>query len=72
MILDLTVVNGMGGVEAARGILEIDPAANLLVASGYSNDRVMSTPGKYSFKAVLSKPYTLDELNLILNRLTKR
>ncbi|HBA73239.1 MAG: hypothetical protein A2X82_15190 [Geobacteraceae bacterium GWC2_55_20] len=62
VILDLTIPCGMGGVEAAKRILAIDPAARLIVSSGYSFDPVMSEFKEYGFCAAIEKPYRADEL----------
>ena len=56
-ILDLTVRGGMGGKETVRRILELDPDARVIVASGYSNDPVMAHYQDYGFRAALAKPY---------------
>ncbi len=63
VILDLTVPGGMGGKEAARKILLLNPKARLIVASGYSNDPVMAEYREYGFRAAVAKPFTLRELN---------
>ncbi|WP_457575049.1 PAS domain S-box protein [Desulfolithobacter sp.] len=63
-IMDLTVPGGMGGQEAARKILTLDPDARLIVASGYSHDTAMSRHREHGFKAAISKPFDLDELGL--------
>ena len=57
-ILDLTVPGAMGGQETAAHILKIDPAAQLIVSSGYAEDPVLANHKKYGFTDVLSKPYT--------------
>ena len=41
-IMNLTIPGATGGLEAAPGILEIDPSAMLIVSRGYSNDAVMA------------------------------
>jgi len=70
VILDLTVPGGMGGLEAARRIREINPDARLLVSSGYSNDAVTVDLKQYGFCGAIMKPYTLknlaDELGRVL------
>jgi two-component system cell cycle sensor histidine kinase/response regulator CckA len=38
--------------------LKIDPAAQLIVSSGYAEDPVLSNHKQYGFTDVLSKPYT--------------
>jgi CheY-like chemotaxis protein len=62
VILDLTVPGGMGGREAAERILAIDPAARLMVSSGYSEDAVMANFRRHGFCAVLPKPYNVHQL----------
>jgi PAS domain S-box-containing protein len=42
VMVDLTVPGGMGGEEAQKKLMEIDPAVRSIVSSGYSNDPVMS------------------------------
>ncbi|MBI4912949.1 MAG: response regulator [Acidobacteria bacterium] len=61
-IMDLTIPGGMGGKEAARGILALDPGALLMVTSGYNADPVMSRPREFGFSAVVSKPYAALDL----------
>jgi len=65
-LMDLTVPGGMGGLEAARRILALDGAACLVVSSGYSHDPVMSEPQTHGFAGVLAKPYTLADLDQVL------
>ena len=40
----------------------IDPDVRAIVSSGYSSDPVLSRHREYGFKAVVPKPYQLDEL----------
>jgi two-component system cell cycle sensor histidine kinase/response regulator CckA len=68
VILDLTVPGGMGGKEAVRELLAIDPNARVIVSSGYSNDPVMSEYEKYGFMGLLEKPYRMQELRETLSR----
>jgi PAS domain S-box-containing protein len=69
VIMDLTIPGGMGGEEAARAILEIDPHAQLIVSSGYSNDPIIADFRRYGFSAVALKPYGVSEIAEVLNRL---
>ena len=61
-IMDLTIRGGMGGVEAARRILDIDPDAILIVSSGYSDDPVMVNFREYGFSAAIEKPYKVEDV----------
>ncbi|HEY6012020.1 MAG TPA: PAS domain S-box protein, partial [Nitrospirota bacterium] len=62
VIMDLTVPGGMGGKEAIKKLIEIDPAVKALVSSGYSNDPIMAEHEKYGFAGVIAKPYTMANL----------
>ena len=68
VIMDLTIPGGMGGKEAIKKLLEIDPEARAIVASGYCNDPVMSDFKEYGFSEVIEKPYEISELIEKLNR----
>lgn len=69
VIMDLTVVGGMGGKEAAQHILALYPAARLLVSSGYYDDPVLADYRDYGFCAVLPKPYKSCDLVELLGGL---
>jgi PAS domain S-box-containing protein len=66
VILDLTVPGGMGGVEAMKRLLEINPKAKAIVSSGYSTDPIMAGYRKYGFTAVIAKPYRVRELRRMI------
>lgn len=68
MILDLTVHNGMGGMEAVKEVRKLDAAIPVFVASGYADDAVMKNPVDYGFTASISKPFTIAELSEMLNK----
>jgi signal transduction histidine kinase/ActR/RegA family two-component response regulator len=72
VILDLTIPGGMGGRETAGHILEIDPAAVLIVSSGYSNDPVVANYGQHGFSGVVSKPFTASSLARELERVIRK
>jgi len=67
VILDLTIPGGMGGKEALRRLILVDPGIKAIVASGYSNDPVVTDFERYGFKGVIAKPYTAMELIKLLN-----
>lgn len=72
VIMDLTVRGGMGGTEAVKRMLEIDPDARVIVSSGYSEDPVMSDYKKSGFCGVLAKPYTVARLSEVLDEAMKK
>jgi PAS domain S-box-containing protein len=71
VVMDLTVPGGMGGGEAIKKLLEIDPRAKAVVSSGYSNNPIMANFSKFGFKGVISKPFRLDEVQKTLKLVLK-
>jgi len=67
VILDLTVPGGMGGKDAVKRLLEIDPEAKAIVSSGYSDDPVLSDFQEYGFKGILPKPFGALSLGKVLD-----
>lgn len=68
VIMDLTIPGGMGGKETARKLLLLDPAARIIVSSGYSIDQVLANYREYGFCGALGKPYNLEELGTVLRQ----
>ena len=66
VIMDLTIPGGMGGKEAIKKLLEIDPNARVIVSSGYSTDPIMSDFKEYGFSGVVAKPYQIAEIEKAL------
>jgi DNA-binding NarL/FixJ family response regulator len=64
--MDLTVPGGMGGREAIRQLLAIDPDARAIVSSGYSDDTVLAEHRTFGFRGVVRKPYRLRELSEVV------
>ena len=62
VILDLTLPGGMGGRDALKLLLEIDPSVNAIVSSGYAMDATMSHYQDFGFRGVITKPYEAAEL----------
>lgn len=73
VIMDLVIPGAMGGIEAARHILDLAPQACLIASSGYSNDPAIAEHTSYGFCETIIKPYNADELsralqNVLLSR----
>ena len=68
VIMDLTIPGGMGGKEAVRQLLQIDPGMRAIVSSGYSDDPVVHDYRSAGFCDTVAKPYQLIELSRTLSR----
>lgn len=69
VILDLTVRGGMGGQEAMEALLQIDPQVKAIIASGYTTAPLITEYKKHGFGGYIYKPYRLEELSSVLNKL---
>jgi PAS domain S-box-containing protein len=72
VILDLTIPGGMGGKEAVKELLKVDPQVKAIVSSGYCDDPIMADFQKYGFVEVIAKPYKVAELGKVLNKVLFR
>ncbi|MEA3428651.1 MAG: ATP-binding protein, partial [Thermodesulfobacteriota bacterium] len=72
VIMDLTIPGGVGGKDAIRDILEIDPEARCIVSSGYADDCVMANYAEYGFKGIATKPYTVSDLREVLSQVLEK
>jgi CheY-like chemotaxis protein len=72
VILDLTNKIGMGGKEAIKRLLEIDPDVKAIVSTGYSYDPVVTKFREYGFCGALTKPFFMDELSKTVNEVIVR
>jgi signal transduction histidine kinase/CheY-like chemotaxis protein len=68
ILLDLTVSGGMGGLEAAARLKELDPSVKLIVSSGYSEAPVLSDLRKYGFDDIIPKPWTIARVSEVVRR----
>ena len=69
VILDLTIKEGMGGIDTIKKLMEMDPQVRAIVSSGYSNDPAMKDYRAYGFIGALPKPYTVKDLSDMLNQI---
>ncbi len=71
VILDLSVANGLGGKETIEQLRKFDPAVKAIVSTGYTNDPAVENFSRYGFCEKLTKPYTLNDLKNLLEKVMK-
>ncbi|MDY6915016.1 MAG: response regulator [Candidatus Cloacimonadota bacterium] len=69
VIMDLTVPGGMGGKKTIEELKKIDENVTAIVSSGYSLDPVLSNYEDYGFQGVLTKPYKIEDIMQVLNKI---
>ena len=69
VILDVNVPGGWGGKETLEELRKIDPQVKAIVTTGYAHDTVVTDYQRYGFQGALSKPFTLQEIREVLNKL---
>ncbi len=62
VILDLTIVGGMGGRETMAALRAMDPRVCAILSSGYTSDDTIVNYSAYGFREVIKKPYRSQEL----------
>jgi CheY-like chemotaxis protein len=67
VMLDLVVPGDVGGTEAMDQLGAIDPAVKAILMSGFGQDPAVAEFQAYGFRAVIAKPFTLQELNATLH-----
>jgi len=67
VMLDLIVPGDIGAKEAVGPLTRIDPAVKAVLVSGFAQDSVLSEFRDLGFQAVITKPFTLQELSSTLH-----
>jgi two-component system, cell cycle sensor histidine kinase and response regulator CckA len=66
VIMDITVIGGMGGEQAFQALRELDPDVRAIVSSGYDNDDMARRFLDMGFCGYLTKPYRVIDLGKML------
>ncbi len=66
VIMDLTVIGGMGGEECYHELKKLDPDVRAIVSSGYDNDDMAKRFLDMGFCGYLTKPYRVIDLGKVL------
>ena len=66
MIMDLTVIGGLGGEETFAVLRDLDPDVRAIVSSGYDNEEMAKQYLDMGFCGYLTKPYRVTDLGKVL------
>ncbi len=66
VLLDLTVIGGMGGEECFKRLRELDPEVRAIVTSGYDDEEMIRRYLDMGFVAYITKPYRVGDLGRVL------
>ena len=66
VIMDLTVIGGLGGEETFRVLREMDPDVRAIVSSGYDNEEMAKQYLDLGFCGYLTKPYRVTDLGKVI------
>ncbi|MFH1496595.1 MAG: ATP-binding protein [Verrucomicrobiota bacterium] len=72
VILDLTIVGGMGGEECFHRLRELDPDVRAIVSSGYDDDELAQRMIDQGFVGYLTKPYRVGDVGRVLKKVLGR
>ena len=68
VLLDMTMPN-MGGVETLKHIRDIEPAAVVVLSSGYNQESSVPATGQCAPSGFVQKPYELNMLRKTLGQI---
>lgn len=66
VLMDLTVIGGLGGEEAFKELKQLDPDVRAIACSGYDNEEIARRFLDLGFCGYLTKPYRVTDLGKIL------
>ena len=67
VIMDITVVGGMGAEECFKILRDMDPDVRAIMSSGYENEHMARRVLDLGFCGYLTKPYRVTDLGKVLN-----
>jgi CheY-like chemotaxis protein len=68
VLVDLHIAQGLGGEDTIQRLIAADPNVRAIVTSGYPAEAAMVAPQKFGFKAAITKPYRIEELGEIIQK----
>lgn len=68
VLLDMIMEPGMNGRETYEKIIEIHPEQKVVITTGFADTSEVKTAQEQGAGELLKKPYTLEELGMVINR----
>jgi len=68
VIMDLTIIGGMGGEQCFKHLRELHPEVRAIIASGYDNEDMARQFLGMGFCGYLTKPYRVGDLGRIIKK----
>ena len=68
VIMDLTIIGGMGGEQTFKVLRDLHPQVRAVIASGYDNDEMRRQFLDMGFHGYLTKPYRVGEVGRIIRK----
>lgn len=68
VIMDLTIIGGLGGEQTFKVLRDLHPEVRAVIASGYDNDEMRRQFLDMGFYGYLTKPYRVGELGRIIRK----
>ena len=68
VIMDLTIIGGMGGEQTFKMLRELHPEVRAIIASGYDNDDMARQFLDMGFLGYLTKPYRVGDLGRVIKK----
>ncbi len=72
VLLDLTVPDGMGGLETLMALDRLYTEVKAIAVSGNFNDPAITHYKEYGFLDILTKPYSLEKIKRIINTVKRK
>ena len=69
VILDVAMTDGVGLKEILKAMREANPLVKIIASAPYADDPVLLNFESHGFAAAIAKPYAMEELGELLNRL---
>jgi PAS domain S-box-containing protein len=69
VILDLTVIGGLGGEDTLRELRSLDPDVCAIACTGYDNEEIAAALMDLGFRGYLPKPFRVGDLGKALRKI---